>query len=309
MENPLLAQRALREVLCCLKCKGELKLILSNSVECASCGRRYAVEDGIFILMPPEGPKEQREEQKMREEVAAGHTCVDSAMILDTVSHHHCISVMSKRADDFRVRFDQQNWILDLGCGTAYYWRKTTGANLILMDFALNNLKAGKALLGNSPGAIFVQADAANLPVKPGSLSGIWSVQTTQHFPDSVMEAFLGSIKIILKERFWAEIYNLNPALLYRIIYRLKGRKLHLKGDTGRFMLNRLNASELTTVWQSFLDGATFEIGYSELFFHPELHFVPQSGYLVAMERLLGRVHLFSKFFARQIHIKISSGF
>jgi len=308
MDDSLLMKRALCEILCCPKCGGGLKYASDDSVGCDPCGHRYKVEDGIFILMPPEGLDEQREEQKIREEVAVRHTCIDLEKILHTVSRHHCIAVMSRRAGDFRSRFRPQDWVLDLGCGTSYYWRRTKGASLMLMDFALSNLKTAKTLLGSSSGAIFVQADAGSLPIKPGSLSGIWSVQTTQHFPDSVMKAFLSNIKIILKDRFVAEIYNLNPALFYTVIYWLKGKKLHIKGNTERFVLNRLDATELIAMWGNILNGSKFELGYSELFFHPELHFMPQSRYPVAIESLLGRFSLFSKLFARQIHLKISSG-
>lgn len=305
MDDVSLKQKALSGVLCCPKCRGGLKSLNVELLECDSCLHRYRVEDGIFILMPPEGLNEQRQEREMREGIAAGHTYIDPSKILDVVSRHHCIALMSKRADDFRARFKEQDWILDLGCGTSYYWRQTKGASLILIDFTLGNLKAAKALLGSSAGAIFVQADAVNLPLKPGSLSGIWSVQTTQHFPDSVMRAFLGNIRMVLKDRFTVEIYNLNPALFYAMIYRLRGKRLHVRGNTQKFILNRLNAPELIAMWGGVLNGSRIEIGYSELFFHPELHFIPQSGYQVAMERLLGKFTFFSKLFARQIHIGI----
>ena len=146
-----------------------------------------------------------------------------------------------------------------------------------MMDFAFGNLKAAQTLLKEEGRIFFVQADAAALPFKSNCLSGIWIVQVTQHFPGLVMASFLKEARRVLRERYLIEIYNLNPALLVKAIYRALGKKIHLKGKIGSITLNRLNASELLELYRGIFCGAKFKIGYSESFFHPDLHFKPQA--------------------------------
>lgn len=95
--------------------------------------------------------------------------------------------------------------------------------------------------------------------------------------------------------------------MLYRIIYKAFGKKLHIKGKRGDIILNRLTAYELTTLWKDIAKNAKFEIGYSELFFHPELHLKPGNWYPVVLECILRRIPWISRIIARQVHIKISS--
>lgn len=298
-------QQAITEILCCPRCRGDLKLFHVDELRCLSCFFKYQIRDGILVLTV--NKKEQIDELKLREEVARGHEGVESEEIMEVVSLHHCIRVMSKIAKDFRVKFDSSQWVLDIGCGTGWYWRDTEGGKLILMDFAFRNLKAAKILLREQKQILFVQANAANQPIKTSSLSGIWSVQATQHFPDAVFKQFLGELRRVLKNKFLVEIYNFNPALLYRIIYKAFGKKLHIKGKQGEIILNRLNADELTDLWKDIAKNAKFEIGYSELFFHPALHLRPRDRYPVIIEGVLRKVPWMARIFARQIHIKISS--
>ncbi len=253
--------------------------------------------------------KEQREEKELREERAREHGYTDPEKILRAVSCHHCIPVMSKKARDYRVKFDKSDWILDVGSGTGYYWRNTGGGNLILMDFALTNLKAARTLLRGQKNVFFVQADAASLPFKSETLSGIWSVQVTQHFSDPVMRSFLSDARRVLKKRFLAEIYNLNPAILHKILYKILGKSFHLKGKAGNMILNRLSANELVAIWRSLAVSANFRLGYSELFFHPDLHFRPNGKLAGSVEDIFGGITHLSRLFSRQVQIKISSGF
>jgi len=252
--------------------------------------------------------KEQTEERELREECAKQYRYGDSKKILKAVSAYHCIPVMSRKAREYRARFNASEWMLDIGCGTGYYWRDTRGAKLILMDFAFGNLMAAKTMLKEECGIIFVQADAANLPLKSDSLSGIWSVQVTQHFPDSVMHSFLEESGRVLKERFLLEIYNLNPAILLKVFYKLLGKKFHIKGKSGKTVFNRLNAQELVVLWRSIKREVKFSFGYSELFFHPDMYIKPQARAIEFIENFFNKAPWLSRFFSRQIQIKISSG-
>ena len=70
--------------------------------------------------------KEQAVELKFRERVAKRFDGKNSEEIIKIVSQHHCLPIMSKMAKDFRKKINPDQWILDIGCGTGYYWRNTT---------------------------------------------------------------------------------------------------------------------------------------------------------------------------------------
>ncbi len=298
-------KQALIEILCCPICKGDLDLVSNYEIKCLSCLYKYQIKEGIPVLITNK-LKEQADELKLREKVAREHGDAKSEEILKIISQHHCLPVMSNKARDFRGKFSSSRWILDVGCGTGWYWRSTTGGKLILIDFALGNLKAAESLLKEQNQILFIQADAAKLPIKTQSISGIWSVQVTQHFPDSVMKSFLNEVNRVLRDRFLVEIYNLNPAMLLMMIYRLFGKKFHTKGKLGDMILNRLNADELAVLWKDFEANTKLEIGYSELFFHPNFNLKPRFGYITVIEGILTRVPWIARPFARQIHVRIS---
>lgn len=299
-------KQALTEFLCCPQCKSNLELVSNDGMRCFFCFREYQIKNEILILLSTvQG--EPVDELRLRDEVAAKHGSTQEEEILKVVSQHHCLSVMSKRAKDFRAKFNPSQWILDVGCGTGWYWRNTGGA-LILIDFALGNLMAAKTLLEGQNNVLLVQANASHLPIKPNLLSGMWSVQVTQHFPDVVFEQFLSELKRVLKNKFLIEIYNLNPARLHRVIYRVFGKKLHIKDKLGDMVLNQLNAYELVNLWKDIAKNAKVEIGYSELFFHPNFHLRPKNKFIALIESLITKVTWMTSTIARQIHIKIYNG-
>lgn len=183
------------------------------------------------------------------------------------------------------------------------------GGNLILIDFAFGNLITAKTFIEGQNNVLLIQADASHLPIKSNSISGIWSVQVTQHFPDVVLEQFLSEMKRVLKDKFLVEVYNLNPAWFHRIIYRAFGKKLHIKDKLGEMVLNRLNAYELINLWKDIAKNAKVEIGYSELFFHPNFCLWPKNKFVAFIESLITKVVTWmAGTIARQIHIKIYSG-
>jgi ubiquinone/menaquinone biosynthesis C-methylase UbiE/uncharacterized protein YbaR (Trm112 family) len=302
-------QEVLDKILCCPACKCDLMICSDNKLKCVSCHQSYPVKDGIPVLMNKSIGKEQTDEQLLREELAKKHNEKTFEEIIEVVSYHHCLQIMSKKANKFRACFDSSQWILDVGCGTGYYWRNTlSGGSLILIDFAFNNLKVAQTMLAMEQNVCFIQADASNLPIKPCSVSGIWSVQVTQHFPDIVFESFLGEAKRVLSSSFLIEIYNLNPAWLYRILYLLFGKKLHIRGKCGDMILNRLNSREHAAIWRDVFNDEQIRIGYSELFFHPDFRVFPRNKYPVLLENLIAtKMPYLAKLFARQISVNLSS--
>ena len=306
MEDTTFIKRSLSEILCCPACRQDLELIKSR-LQCLSCLNEYNIQDGILSLLVSGVNEGQIDELELRENVARKHRDKTPEKILETVSQHHCLSLMSQKAKNFRRKFDPNQWILDIGCGTSYYWSDTKGGNLILLDFGLENLKVSKTLIKEQNSVLFVQADAANLPIKTHSLSGIWSVQVTQHFPDIVMKPFLEEVKRVLKDEFSIEIYNLNPAWLYKFLYGLHGKQLVLRGKTGGMVISRLNADELSDLWKGVVQNSRVEIGYSELFFHPMLGLKPRGNYIKIPDNLFSNLPWLARALARQIMVKISS--
>ena len=216
--------------------------------------------------------------------------------------------VMIAKADEYRKRFTNDQWVVDVGCGSGYYWKNSKpGAKLILIDFAMSNLKAARIILKDTEDILFVQADASCMPLKENSISGIWSVQVTQHFPDIVMKKFLDELKRILKKNYFIEVYNLNPDMMHRFVYGLFGKKFHIKGQYGDMLQNKLNSKELLVLWDKFLGESEYKIMFSELFFHPNFKIFPQSKIIPILERILDIFPLFTKLFARQISINIKS--
>lgn len=260
------------------------------------------------MLSTPSGfSGDQSDEREMRESVAKEQRYSTEEDIIECVSLHHCLPVMSSRANNFRNALKPSMWALDVGCGTGWYWRNTTGSNLILVDFVFDNLMTAKKLLKNDNLVVFIQANAGMLPVRSKMISGVWSVQVTQHLPESVLRSLLKEVTRILKDDFLIEIYNLNPAWLCRAIYSLFGKKFHVKGKFGDKVLNRLNANELKALWKDVAKNSDIKIGYSELLFHPDFHFTPKGKYIEFIERLLSKNTWLSVFFARQIQITLES--
>lgn len=259
------------------------------------------------MLMGRSARDEQAAERSFREAVAKGHGDTDHERIMEIVSQHHCLPVMMERARSFRASTNPAEWIMDVGCGTGYYWKRTHGASLLLLDFAMGNLRTARTLLGESEKILFVQADASALPIKQAAVSGVWSVQVTQHFPDSTMASFRQEVKRVLKEQFKLEVYNLYPAWLYRSIYGLFGKKLHIRGEHDGMVLNRFNRDELTALWAEVAGTRKLEVGYSELFFHPDFHFRPRNRAIARLERLCCALPWLACLIARQAHVRVAS--
>ena len=304
MDNNLLAE-ALAEVLVCPLCHGDLNMDFPGErISCQSCGRKYPLEDGIPILLP-ELNVAQQEERKFRDELAKEWYHWDKDNLSKVVAKHHCLPVMKDRADRFRSQLSEHDWILDVGIGFGWHWAgNKIGGKIIGIDFCYGNLKIAQKMLSVEDRVCLVCADATHLPVKNNSISGCWSVQTFQHFPENVLKLAKGELQRVLKRQFLMEVYDLNPALLLRIIYRLFGHQLHISGKTGSMELYRRSAAELRKLWQ-FLVNETVkvDIGYSELFFHPDLRVKPNP-YPMAIERLVAKFPGFASLFARQIYVK-----
>lgn len=176
--------------LVCPGCKSEVTFSdESSELICNQCSNKYPVHDGIFHLISGNN-SDQAEEITVRDNVAEKYIAASKNAKLVEISRHHCIPVMEERARLFREKCNANGIILDIGGGWGWHWINTTGPMVIIIDFSLQNLRIAKSLLNKKANVQLVWADAANLPVKNSIISGIWSIQTTQHFPEAVMNSF-----------------------------------------------------------------------------------------------------------------------
>jgi uncharacterized protein YbaR (Trm112 family)/ubiquinone/menaquinone biosynthesis C-methylase UbiE len=301
------AAGVLTDILACPGCQGRLASD-AGGFRCERCAARYPVEDGIPVFLTGRTAG-QEGERAFRDRLASRQVAGSAATLLETVGHHHCMRVMARRAARFAARFTPGQWILDLGIGWGWHWRSRVGPRVFGVDMSLGNLRLARRLLG--PGrddVALVCADAAALPLRSSAVSGAWSVQVLQHMPAGVLERAIAELDRVMADEGRIEISNLNPGLFQRAAYHLAGRRLHLRGAVGEMELTRRSAAEWRAVWRAFRPGrARVVTGYSELFFHPDLHVRPRP-YPAALERALAAARPVAGLFARQVDVVVTCG-
>lgn len=300
---------AIDEVLACPACIGHLTCNDPTRLVCEGCGAVYPVDDGIPIFRDS-GSGDQESERRFRDRVATEYAECDPRELLEIVERHHCISAMRWRSARFARGFASEDWLLDVGIGWGWHWLgHAEGARVLGIDMSIGNLRLARRLLGDeADSVVLVCADAAALPLRRRSMAGLWSVQVFQHMPDDVLARAKAELDRVLTGRFRMEISNLNPALLHRVVYRLTGRRLHRRGRIGEMELVRRSAREWAGVWSDFRRGrCRMSVGYSELFFHPDLRLRPRP-YPLRLERVLAGVPALAGMIARQIDVRVESG-
>lgn len=300
---------AIEEVLVCPLCHGVLLLEDgAKELRCSGCQDVYPVCGGIPIFL--RGSVAQEAERKFRDELAAKYLGSDRRTLLGVVAQHHCIPLMRKRAERFRKQFKPGEWILDVGIGYGWHWvGQGPHVKILGVDISFSNLMLAQHLLSGCDGRVLlVCADVAALPIREHAISGVWSVQVFQHFPEIILKRAQAEFDHVVKDEFLMEIYNLNPAWVHRVLYRVMGKRLHCRGRIGEMELNRLSAQEWANVWRNFRGGRpNISVGYSELFFHPNFHLRPQP-YPLRLERFIAAcIPWLAALIARQVHIRIET--
>lgn len=303
-------REALESVLACPACEGALSVRgAGDAVRCGSCAAAYPVRDGIPVLLRDE-PSEQEGERRFRDRLAGELDAGDGPALREVVARHHSVRLMRERALRFAARFGAEDWVLDVGVGWAWHWEGHAGPPRVLgIDMSPGNLRLARRLLGDGARRVaLVCADAAALPVRAGSIAGLWSVQVFQHMPDNVLKRAKAELDRAMRDDGRIEMSNLNPAPLHRLLYRLAGRRLHRQGRVGEMELIRRSAREWAEVWSDFRRGrARIETGFSELFFHPDFHLRPRR-YPLRLEGILaGRAPALAGLIARQVDLRIAS--
>lgn len=299
-----LLELALEQVLACPGCYGRLAFEPSGkSLRCGGCGSKTPLIEGIPVFSSSGSEDPQVEEIRFRDRLAAEELSRGTPDLLEVVGKHHCLPAMEKYAHRFRDRFSAGDWLLDIGTGYAWPWKNAgPGPRVIGIDLSLGNLLLAKKLLADQPRPVLlICANAARLPLAGQSVRGLWSVQAFQLLPEPVFQQMQVELDRVLGKEFRTELHHLHPAPFYRLLYRIRGKRLHRRGRAGPFETNRLLPEEWIRRWDSFR-GGRFKVstGYSELFFHPELGVRPRP-YPSGLERFLcRRAPAFASLFARQ---------
>jgi uncharacterized protein YbaR (Trm112 family) len=303
-----LLREALASVLACPRCEGSLDLSDDTGhVICGRCGASSTIDDGIVDLSAVTETA-QEGERHFRDRLAGEERASGRAALLDVIARHHGVAVMRRRAREFAGHFGDRDWLLDIGIGWGWHWmERATGPRIIGVDISMGNLRLARRMLGESSHVLLVRADAVALPIRSRSVSGVWSVQALQHMPDDVLARTRNELDRVLRDDFRIEIANLNPSLLLRAAYRLRGKRLHRRGRTDTMELNRRTAWEWATIWRDFRPGRSrVSTRHSELFFHPDLFLRPRP-YPLRLERALSRVPLLPGLIARQVDVAVVS--
>ncbi len=305
-----LLETALKGILACPECRGQLALVpTGKSLRCGGCAAETPLVEGIPVFTRGD-PGPQEEEKRFRDAAAKNQLGLPGPDLLETAGRHHCLPVMAAHARSFRKRFSERDWILDIGTGYAWPWREVTEAPWVIgIDFSLGNLLLAKRLLEGSDTVLLLCADAARLPLAAGTMAGAWSAQAFQHFPDPIFRQAQKELDRVLRKDFLLEFHHLHPALLYRVLCKLRGKPLHRRGRCGPFETNRLSLAEWRSRWSSFRqERSKVSCGYSELFFHPELGMRPHP-YPLGLERMLtARVPALAGMIARQGVLRVEAG-
>ena len=309
-EASLLAQ-ALEDLLGCPNCHEALALRSdSAALSCAVCRREFPVVEGIPIFLSGD-PPDQGEERRFRDTSAVARQASGPADLLRAVGSYHCRPIMGPCARRFRASFGPEDWILDLGTGYGWPWAfAPDGGRVIGVDISLGNLRLARRLLaGRGTRALLVCASGAALPLRRAAVAGVWSAQVLQHMPARILRAACSELDRVMREDFRMELHNLNPAPLHRFLCGLLGRRFHTRGSVGPWETNRLTGAEWLDELRTVRSGRfRASVGYSELFFHPELH-LRIWPYPVRLEHWLAeRFPAFSGAIARQVCLRITGG-
>jgi hypothetical protein len=240
-------------------------------------------------------------EQRLRDGIATQFRDRPVDAMLRRLGHHHHVAVMEDAALAFAARI-RNGCIVDIGTGWGWQWRRYTGpVPVVAVDFSLENCRLARAtFLRDHPWVLTVCADARRLPL--AGATGLWSVQTMQHFPPPVMEATIAEfVRLARPAGLAAEIVNLHPVWFVRAVHTLAGRGYLTRGSNGKFYLHRRRAQELTDLFGAV--GRDLEVSYSELFFHPDLFIRWRRKYPRALERWLAPRPA-ARWLARQVHVR-----
>jgi ubiquinone/menaquinone biosynthesis C-methylase UbiE len=181
--------------LSCPLCKGDLKNIGANQIECLSCKLLYSVDDGIPILLPPQLEEFKKHEAEYHSKEAAEYAERNMKFSYRVVRYHedylNCFRDCRKGA-----------LVLEVGGGDGLEAAQliNIGLTVIQSDIAVGMVKTARkntASNGLYANSVYVVCDAEQLPCKDQSLDAVLIVAALHHLPSP--ERFFNAAKRALK--------------------------------------------------------------------------------------------------------------
>jgi ubiquinone/menaquinone biosynthesis C-methylase UbiE len=213
---------------------------------------------------------EQDDEIKLRESVAS----LNYQNYLQKLSYHHSVPVMDKEVNLFLKKIPKNGIIVDVGGCWGWHWRRISNVRpditVFIVDFVRSNFIHAKNILGDqiNDNIFLVHGDATSLIFKENTFDGWWSVQTLQHIPN--FKKAVSEARRVLKPGGVFANYSLNNQALIKLIYKMRGRQYHTKGQVpGSFYLALASYEQLKQVEDIFSNRCKKR--YSEVIFSPEL--------------------------------------
>jgi ubiquinone/menaquinone biosynthesis C-methylase UbiE len=182
------------DLLCCPRCASDLRGA-EDGARCQHCGAAYPGEAGYLDLLGATAPAPSPFQRLMENGIVA--------RIYERYWRPLFLGTLLKRGLDFESEYalaramlevGRTTPILDLSCGPALYARRFAAddpeALVVGLDRSREMLAQGRrgALLSN---LALVRADAENLPVREGSLGGVFNSAALHLYPD-VARVFRG---------------------------------------------------------------------------------------------------------------------
>ena len=177
-------RHALLEVLACPRCQSRLAClaetsaggeVLSGSLECAPCGQRFPIVNGIPRFVPAEN-------------YAASFGLQWNRFRLEQIDSDNFTRQSEQRffsETEWTSDWMKGKWLLEVGCGSGRFLEVASRAPAQVVGVDLSNaVDAARQTLASRPNVHLVQASIYDLPFRRGAFDGCYCIGVIQHTPD-----------------------------------------------------------------------------------------------------------------------------
>lgn len=264
----------LLKIIACPVCKGGLKEA-GKSLKCTSCGNKYAIDDGIPVLIPPATLKDMEEIltewDKTWENTPMHNT--------KTIQDEPDIKSAFDHVYPLWKKYGSENF-LEAGCGSGrmLYLMGKKGARVIGTDLSAAALKFTRKFMKKSgiKKAHFVRCDMRYMPFKDNSIGFIYGGGSIEHFEETRLA--VNSLRSILKKGALISLtypYISIATLTYRQLYgnisefpvlKQLGKFFHITLMRKKFMRFGYEKSFFMSTMEKYFREAGFKEIHSNLF-------------------------------------------
>ena len=296
--------RAAAEVLACPDCGGTLAVdVAAPALVCKAGGHEYPVRDGVLQFLPSQAVTPELEH---RRRVARHHANDDASTLLSVVGRHHSIPAMRYYVARLVHTFASGDWLLDLGAGWGWHWMFAPLTPFVLaVDLSHDNLVLARRLVRSSR-VLFVCADATRLPVRTGTIAGVWTVQMLEHLPPRLCASAIAELARVMRADARLEYHGRNLGAADAFVRAVSA--LRHAGAVAQDALRprRGTAKRLVCEWKhAGGEAGDITLSWSELLFHPSIGLRPVK-YPLSLERMTALYAPFlARLLARQVRVSI----